>query len=51
MSWQIGMLSAEWRYALGMAALEADRTGEPRMNGSFSAMVGLTLFTAQDGPR
>lgn len=50
-SWQIGMLTAEWRYALGMAALESDGTGEPRMNGSFSAMVGLTLFTAQEGPR
>jgi hypothetical protein len=51
MSWQIGMLSAEWRYALGMAPLEAGSTGEPRMNGSFSAVVGLTLFTAQEGPR
>jgi hypothetical protein len=51
MSWQFGMLSVEWRYAMGMAALEADNSGEPRMNGVFSAMVGLTLFTAQEGPR
>lgn len=51
MSWQFGIISAEWRYDLGLASLEPGGTGDPRMNGAFSAMLGLTLFTAQDGPR
>lgn len=49
LSWQFGLLTMEWRYALGFAELEA--AGEPRMNGAFSAMVGFTLFTTQEGPR
>ena len=51
MAWQFGILSAECRYALGLAAVESGGTGAQRRNGAFSAMVGLTLFTAQEGPR
>ncbi len=49
LSWQFGGLTVDWRYTLGLAKLEA--AGEERMNGAFSAMVGFTLFTAQEGPR
>lgn len=51
MSWQFGGFWVEWRYSLGLAALEADGAGERRRNGAFSAMVGLTLFAAQEEPR
>lgn len=49
-SWQFGVLSAEFRYTLGLAPLETG-AGDPRMNGALSAMVGMNLFTAQEGPR
>lgn len=51
MSWQMGILSLEWRYSLGLADLEGGRAGHPRMNGALSAMVGFTLFTAQEAAR
>jgi hypothetical protein len=51
MSWQFGMVSAEWRYALGLAPLDAGRIGNGKLNGVFSFMVGVALFTAQEGER
>jgi hypothetical protein len=50
LSWQIGLFSMECRYGLGLAELGTGGSGEPRMNGTISAMLGWTLFTAE-GPR
>lgn len=51
MSLQLGMLTVEWRYSLGLAPLDEGPWDAGRMNGVFSAMIGLTLFTALEGPR
>lgn len=51
LSWQFGMFSVDSRYALGLAPLKAGAFDRAPLNGVFSVMVGLTLFTALDGPR
>ncbi len=51
MSWQIGVLSLEWRYSLGLADLGGGNGTGQMMMGAVSGTIGFSLFSAQDSAR
>jgi hypothetical protein len=51
MIWQVGMLSFEWRYSMGLADLRGGAADGPVMIGALSGMIGFNLFTPPETAR